>query len=135
MRRLHPPGWPRPKGYSNGIVAEGRLVFVAGQVGWDETATFRERDLVGQARRCLENTLAVLAEAGAGPEHVARMTWYITDREEYLANLEGLGRVYRELMGRHYPAMSMVEVSALVEAEAKVEIETTAVVPVGPRRA
>ncbi len=134
MRRLQPPGWAQPKGYSNGVVAEGRLVFVAGQVGWDETGTFREHDLVGQARRCLENTLAVLAEAGAGPEHVARMTWYITDREEYLASQESLGLVYRESMGRHFPAMSMVEVAALVEADAKVEIETTAVVPVEPQR-
>ena len=102
-------------------------------MGWDETGTFREHDLVGQARRCLANTLAVLAEAGARPEHVARMTWYITDREEYLRSQEGLGRVYRELMGRHFPAMSMVEVSALIEGEARVEIETTAVVPAQER--
>lgn len=108
------------------------MVFVAGQVGWDETATFRTYDLVGQVRKCLENTLAVLAEAGAGPEHVARMTWYITDREEYLTNLEDMGQVYRELMGRHFPAMTMVEVAALIESEAKVEIETTAVVPIEP---
>lgn len=130
---MQPPGWVRPKGYANGIVAEGRLVFVAGQVGWDETATFRAHDLVGQVRQCLKNTLAVLAEAGAGPEHVVRMTWYITDREEYLDNLEGMGQVYRELMGRHFPAMSMVEVAALIESEAKAEIETTAVVPIEPR--
>ncbi|TCJ14837.1 RidA family protein [Rubrobacter taiwanensis] len=132
MRRLQPPGWAKPKGYANGIVAEGRLVFVAGQVGWDADGKFRARDFVGQVRRCLENTLAVLAEAGAGPEHVARMTWYITDREEYLANLEGMGEVYRELMGRHYPAMAMVEVSSLIEEEAKVEVETTAVIPSEP---
>ena len=133
MQKLHPPGWAEPKGYANGIAAEGRLVFVAGQVGWDETATFRSHDFVGQVRQCLKNTLAVLAEAGAGPEHVARMTWYITDREEYLANLESMGRVYRELMGRRFPAMTMVEVTALIESEAKVEIETTAVVPVEQR--
>ena len=129
MKKLHPPGWAEPRGYANGIVAEGRLVFVAGQIGWDESATFRTHDFVGQVRRCLENVLAVLAEAGVGPEHVVRMTWYITDREEYLSNLESMGRVYRELMGRHFPAMTMVEVSALIEPEAKVEVEATAVVP------
>ena len=133
MQKLQPPDWAKPKGYANGIVAEGRLVFVAGQIGWDETETFRSDDFVDQARQCLENTLAVLAEAGAGPEHVARMTWYITDREEYLGNLEGMGRVYRELMGQHFPAMAMVEVAALIESEAKIEVETTAVVPVEPR--
>ena len=104
-------------------------MFVAGQVGWDETATFKAHDFVGQVHQCLKNTLAVLAEAGAGPEHVVRMTWYITDREEYLSNLEGMGRVYRELMGRHFPTMTMVEVAALIESEAMVEVETTAVVP------
>jgi enamine deaminase RidA (YjgF/YER057c/UK114 family) len=133
MQRLNPPGWAQPKGYANGIVAEGRLVFVAGQVGWDETGAFRRRDFLGQVRQCLKNTLAVLAEAGAGPEHVVRMTWYITDREEYLADLEGMGRVYRELMGRHFPAMTMVEVAALVESDARVEVETTAVVPLQAR--
>jgi len=129
MERLHPPGWAEPRGYANGIVAEGRLVFVAGQIGWDETATFRTQDFVGQVRQCLENVLAVLAEAGAGPEHVVRMTWYITDREEYLSSLESMGQVYRELMGRHFPAMTMVEVAALIESEARVEVEATAVVP------
>ncbi len=133
MQKLQPPGWTKPKGYANGIVAEGRLVFVAGQIGWDETETFRSDDFVDQVRQCLENTLAVLSEAGAGPEHVARMTWYITDREEYLGNLEGMGRVYRELMGQHFPVMAMVEVAALIESEAKVEVETTAVVPLEPR--
>jgi enamine deaminase RidA (YjgF/YER057c/UK114 family) len=133
MRRLHPPGWAEPRGYANGIVAEGRLVFVAGQIGWDETATFRTQDFVGQVRQCLINVLAVLAEAAAGPEHVVRMTWYITDREEYLSSLEGMGRVYRELMGRHFPAMTMVEVAALIESEARVEVEATAVVPAEPR--
>ncbi|ABG05210.1 Endoribonuclease L-PSP [Rubrobacter xylanophilus DSM 9941] len=129
MERLQPPGWARPRGYANGIAASGRLVFVAGQVGWDETETFRTRDFVGQVRQALLNTLAVLAEAGAGPEHIVRMTWYITDREEYLSNLEGMGRVYREVMGKHFPAMSMVQVAALIEEEAKVEVETTAVIP------
>ncbi|WP_407691114.1 RidA family protein [Rubrobacter marinus] len=112
-------------------MAEGRMVFVAGQIGWDEGATFRAHDLVGQTRQALKNVLAVLAEVGAGPEHVVRMTWYITDREEYLANLRGVGEAYRDLMGRHFPAMTMVEVSALVEGEARVEIEATAVVPAG----
>ncbi len=104
------------------------MVFVAGQVGWDETGAFRSDDFVDQVRLALENTLAVLAEAGAGPEHVARMTWYVTDRLEYLACAKEVGRVYRELMGRHFPAMTMVEVAALIEDRARVEIETTAVV-------
>lgn len=129
MQKLQPPGWVEPKGYANGVATEGRLVFVAGQVGWDETGTFRAQDFVGQVHQCLKNTLTVLAEAGAGSEHIVRMTWYITDREEYLANLEGVGQAYRELMGRHFPAMTMVEVTALIESEAKVEIEATAVVP------
>jgi enamine deaminase RidA (YjgF/YER057c/UK114 family) len=131
MQKLQPPGWAKPKGYANGVATEGRLVFVAGQVGWDEEETFQAHDFVGQVRQALENTLAVLAEAGARPEHVARMTWYITDREEYLANLKGMGQVYRELMGKHYPAMSMVQVAALIEKDAKVEVEATAVVPDG----
>ena len=133
MQKLQPPGWAEPKGYTNGIAAEGRLVFVAGQVGWDETEAFWAQDFVGQVRQCLKNTLAVLDEAGAGPEHVVRMTWYITDREEYLTGQESMGRAYRELMGRHFPTMTMVEVTALIESEARVEIETTAVVPLGPR--
>ncbi len=127
MRILHPEGWPRPRGYSNGIAAEGRLVFVAGQVGWDESQVFRSDDLVEQVRQALKNTLAVLAEAGAGPEQVVRMTWYITDKRDYLDRSKEIGAVYRALMGRHYPAMAMVEVSALMEDLAKVEIETTAV--------
>ncbi len=106
------------------------MVFVSGQIGWDETGAFEARDLAGQARQCLVNTLAVLAEAGAGSEHVVRMTWYITDREAYLKSRKKIGEVYREVMGRHYPAMSVVEVSALMEAEAVVEIESTAVAPV-----
>ncbi len=126
-RVLHPEGWPRPHGYSNGIAAEGRLVFVAGQVGWDESQVFRSDDLVQQVRQALKNTLAVLAEAGAGPEQVVRMTWYITDKRDYLDRSKEIGAVYRALMGRHYPAMAMVEVSALMEDRAKVEIETTAV--------
>jgi enamine deaminase RidA (YjgF/YER057c/UK114 family) len=130
MRILQPPGWPRPRGYANGVVAEGRLVFVAGQIGWDESGTLVSDDLVRQFERTLENTLAVLREAGAGPQHVARMTWYITDRRDYLARAREIGEVYRTLMGSHYPAMAVVEVRALIEDRARVEIETTAVVPV-----
>lgn len=129
MKILQPESWPRPKGYSNGIEAEGRLVFVAGQVGWTPQGKFEATDLAGQLRRALENTLAILAEAGAGPEHVVRMTWYVTDLAEYRDRLSEVGEVYRDLMGRHYPAMSLVEVSALLEDEARIEIETTAVVP------
>ncbi len=129
MQILQPPGWPRPRGYSNGIAAEGRLVFVAGQVGWDEQERFPSDDLVEQVRQALKNCVAVLAEAGADPEHVARMTWYITDKQAYLARLEEVGAAYREIMGRHYPAMTMVEVSGLFDERAKVEIETTALVP------
>lgn len=133
MRRLQPPGWAEPKGYANGVAAEGRLVFVAGQIGWNENAAFEERGLAGQVRQALRNTLAILAEAGADPEHVVRMTWYIIDREEYLESQKEIGEAYREFMGRHYPAMSMVEVAALIESEARVEIEATAVVPTEPR--
>jgi enamine deaminase RidA (YjgF/YER057c/UK114 family) len=129
MQILQPPDWPRPRGYANGVAAEGRLVFVAGQIGWDTTGWVVSDDLVEQLRQTLENTLAVLREAGAGPEHVTRMTWYVTDRREYLARARELGEVYRALMGRHYPAMAVVEIKALIEDRAKVEIETTAVVP------
>ena len=128
MRTLQPPGWPRPKGYANGIEADG-FVFTGGMIGWDETGAFPAADLPGQVRQTLRNVLAVLAEAGARPEHVARLTWYVTDRAEYLATAREIGAAYRELMGGHYPAMAVVEVSALVEAQAKVEIEATAVVP------
>jgi enamine deaminase RidA (YjgF/YER057c/UK114 family) len=129
MTILQPPGWPRPRGYSNGISTTGTLVFVGGQIGWDETETFRSDDFVQQLGQCLRNTVAVLREAGAGPEHVVRMTWYITDREEYLRRLAEVGAVYREVMGRNFPVMAMVQVVALMEARALVEIETTAVLP------
>ncbi len=128
MRILQPAGWERPKGYSNGIEAEGRLVFVAGQIGWDN-GVFRAHDFAGQFRQVLVNTLAVLKEAGAGPEHIVRMTWFVTSREEYAASLAGIGAAWRELMGRVYPTMAVIIVSGLVEPDAKVEIETTAVVP------
>ncbi|WP_227698709.1 RidA family protein [Sphingomonas hengshuiensis] len=129
MRSLLPPGWKRPRGYSNGVSASGRMVFTAGVVGWDETETFVATDLVGQFRQVLVNTLAILAEDGAGPEHIVRMTWYITSRSEYLDGLAGIGEAYRALIGKHFPAMAVVEVVALMEAAAKVEIETIAVVP------
>jgi enamine deaminase RidA (YjgF/YER057c/UK114 family) len=126
VKVLQPPGWPRPRGYANGVVAEGRLVFVAGMIGWDATGAFAE-DLAGQVRQALENIVAVLAEAGAGPSHVVRLTWYVTSREAYLAAQAEIGAAYREVMGRHFPVMAVVEVSALVEARAQVEIEATAV--------
>lgn len=128
---LQPPGWKRPRGYANGVAAKGRLVFVAGQVGWTAEGIFASDDLVEQVRQALANTLAVLAEAGAGPQHAVRMTWYITDKGDYLARTAEIGRVYRALMGDEYPAMAMVEVAALIEDRAKVEIETTAVIPEG----
>ena len=127
MKVLQPAGWPRPKGYSNGVAAEGRMVFVAGQVGWDETGAFPD-GFAAQVRQVLANTLAVLAEAQAGPEHIVRMTWYVVDKTEYLASLREIGAAWRELIGPHYPAMAVVEVKGLVEDAARVEIETTAVV-------
>jgi enamine deaminase RidA (YjgF/YER057c/UK114 family) len=125
---LQPAGWPRPKGYSNGMAAEGRQVFVAGQVGWDEQQQFPET-LAEQVRQTLKNIVAVLNEAGASPEHIVRLTWYVTSRDEYYAELAQIGAVYREIMGRHFPTMAVVQVVALMEAKAKVEIEATAVVP------
>lgn len=129
MQVLLPAGWPRPRGYSNGVAAEGRMVFVAGMIGWDEKGVFAGDDLVSQFRKTLENTLAVLAEAGARPEHIVRMTWYVTDKKEYLENLAEIGKAYREILGKVYPAMAVVQVAALIEDMARVEIETTAVVP------
>jgi enamine deaminase RidA (YjgF/YER057c/UK114 family) len=119
----------RPKGYANGISASGRMVFTAGLVGWDEHGHFVSEDMAGQFRQVLLNTLAVLAEDGAGPEHVVRMTWYVTDRDEYVGRLAEIGASYRELMGKNYPAMAVVEVNRLVEPLARIEIETIAVVP------
>jgi enamine deaminase RidA (YjgF/YER057c/UK114 family) len=126
---LQPAGWPRPKGYSNGVVAQGRQVFIAGQIGWDAEGRFAGGGLAGQVKRALLNILAVLEEAGGKPEHIVRLTWFVTSRDEYLAGLQEIGAAYREVMGRHFPAMSVVQVVALMEAEAKVEIEATAVVP------
>ena len=129
MQIIQPPGWPRPKGYSNGILAEGKTLFIGGQIGWNENEQFESEDFVAQVRQTLLNTVAVLNAANAGPEHIARMTWYITSRQDYLDNLKGIGEAYREIIGKNYPAMAMVEVSALMESQAKVEIETTAVIP------
>ena len=132
MQTLLPPGWPRPKGYSNGILAEGRMVFVAGEIGWNPlTEKFEHKDFVGQLRQALQNTVAILAAGGAKPDHVVRQTWFLTDRKEYLANLAAVGQVWRETMGKVFPAMAAIEVKGLMEAEAKIEIETTAVIPKG----
>ncbi len=125
---LQPPGWARARGYANGVAAEGRLVFVAGQIGWDAGQRFESDDFAQQVRQALANVVAVLACAGAKPEHVVRLTWYVTSRDEYNAALAEIGAAYRELMGRNFPAMSVVVVAALLEPRAKVEIEATAVV-------
>jgi enamine deaminase RidA (YjgF/YER057c/UK114 family) len=130
MKILQPPGWAAPKGYSNGIAVKGgTTVFVAGQIAFNAENVIQEDTFAGQFRQTLKNTLAVLAEGGAKPEHIVRMTWYITDKKEYLAAIKDVGAAYRELIGRHYPAMAVVQVGALMEDQAKVEIETTAVVP------
>lgn len=126
---LQPQDWPNPNGYSNGMAARGRMVFTAGHVGWDEHYHFHSSKLTDQVRQALKNIVAVLAEAGAGPEHVVRLTWYVTDKLEYMAQQRELGQIYREVMGSHYPAMAVVQVLALMEDAAKVEIEATAVVP------
>jgi len=127
---LLPAGWKRPSGYSNGIAAQGRMVFVAGQIGWDENFAFADESMAGQVAQTLRNTIAVLAEANAEPHHIVRMTWYITSRSEYLAQRDEIGKAWREIVGMHFPAMAVVEVSALIESTAKVEIETTAMIPV-----
>lgn len=129
MQILQPPGWAKPKGYSNGIVAKGRMVFVSGQVGWNTQEKFDTSDFVGQARQALANIVSILAEAGAKPEHIVRMTWYVSDRREYLASAKALGAVYREVIGRHYPVMTAIQVAGFVEDGAKLEIEVTAVLP------
>jgi len=129
MKILQPPNWRRPKGYSNGISASGRMIFTAGVVGWDENESFPEYTLHGQFAQALVNTLEILAQDGAGPQHIVRMTCYVTDRTEYSRSLDEIGDAWREIMGPNYPAMALVEVKGLVEAAAKVEIETTAVVP------
>ena len=129
MNILQPPSWTRPRGYSNGIAARGQLVFVAGQIGWDHQCRFQTDDLAGQVKQALENVVAVLAQAGARPEHIVRMTWYMTDKREYLQASRAIGEAYRSIIGGHYPVMTAVQVSALIEDRAKVEIEATAVIP------
>jgi len=129
MKTLLPPGWPRPKGYANGVSARGRTIFTAGVIGWDSQEKLAADDLAGQFRQVLENIVAILAADGAGPEHIVRMTCYVTDVAEYRASLNGIGAAWREVIGRHFPAMAVVAVSALVEPRARIEIEATAVVP------
>ncbi|MBU0584958.1 MAG: RidA family protein [Alphaproteobacteria bacterium] len=126
---LQPEGWAKPVGYANGVAARGRQIFVGGQIGWNGQQEFETDDFVGQVRQTLENVVAILAAANAGPEHLTSMTWYFTDKAEYLANLKGLGQAYREVIGRHFPAMAAVQVVALIEDRAKVEIQAIAVVP------
>lgn len=128
-QHLHPRSWKKPNGYANGIAAEGRLVFLAGQVGWNAEQQFENDDFVAQARQALANIVALVAEAGGAPEHVTRLTWFVLDKREYLSRLRDLGEAYRTVMGRHFPAMTLVQVGALVEDKARVEIEATAVVP------
>jgi len=126
---LNPPGWARPKGYANGIKARGTMVFTAGVVGWNAREQFESEDFIGQLRQALVNTKAILAEAGAEPAHIVRMTWYVTNKDEYVSNLKEIGKAWRDVLGRVFPCMACVEVVALVEAAAKIEIETTAVMP------
>ena len=129
MKKLQPPDWTEPKGYANGVMARGALIFVGGQIGWNARQQFESDNFVIQTRQALLNVAAVLKAAGAGPEHMVRMTWYVVDRAEYVAGLKELGTAYREVMGKNFPAMTCVEVSALVEDRARVEIEVTAVLP------
>jgi enamine deaminase RidA (YjgF/YER057c/UK114 family) len=129
MQVLLPEGWPRPKGYANGVAASGRQVFIAGMIGWDAQGVFHTDDFVGQARQALQNIVAVLAEAGGQPGHIVRMTWYVTDKREYLAAGREIGEAFREIIGSYNAAMTAVQVTALMEDRAKVEIEATAVIP------
>ena len=129
MQFLHPKGWAPAKGFTNGVAATGRHVFVAGQIGWNAEQRFESDDFVTQVEQALSNIVAVLAEADAGPEHIVRLTWYVIDKREYQARLNEVGRAYRRVIGRHFPAMTLVQVAALLEERAKVEIEATAVVP------
>lgn len=129
MQILNPTEWAAPKGYANGVVAQGRLVFVAGQIGWNAESRFDSDDLVDQAKQALLNIVRVLAEAGGRPEHLVRLTWYVVDKKDYVARNGDLGKIYREVIGKHYPAMTLVQVAALLEDRAKIEIEATAVIP------
>jgi len=129
MKVLQPAGWPRPRGYSNGIVARGQMVFVSGMIGWNERGKLVGDDFISQARQALKNVVAVLNEASASPEDIVRMNWYVADKQEYLAAQKQLGGIYREIIGAHYPVMTALQVAALVEKGARVEIEVTAVIP------
>ena len=129
MQVLQPPGWAKPKGYSNGIATRGKIIFVAGQVGWDENEKLNSDTFAGQARQALKNIVAILAQAGAGPQHICRMNWYVADKKEYLGSLKELGAVYRELIGKNFPVMTALQVGGFVEDGAKLEIEVTAVIP------
>ena len=129
MQVLQPPGWVRPKGYVNGVAASGRMVFVSGMVGWDAQERFQAADLVGQVRQALTNVVVVLAVGGARPEHIVRITWYVRDKRAYIAGYKEIGAVYREIIGKHFPAMTAIQVTDLIEDKALVEIEVTAVVP------
>jgi len=129
MQILQPPGWARAKGFANGIAASGKLVFIAGQVGWTGKGKWEARDFAGQFRQTLANIIEVLAQAGGKPQHIVRLTWYVIDKQEYLAALKDVGTAYRALMGRHFPTMAVVQVGGLIEPEARLEIEATAVIP------
>jgi len=129
MKILQPPGWARARGFSNGISCSGTLVFIAGQIGWTGQGAWEAKDFAGQFKQSIKNIISVLNEAGGKPEHIVRLTWYVIDKQEYLAALQEVGAAYRELMGRHYPTMAVVQVSGLVEDEARLEIEATAVIP------
>lgn len=132
MEILQPAAWARPRGYSNGVVAEGRQVFIAGQVGWNVDQRFEHKDLAGQTRQALQNIVDVLAQAGGRPEHITRMTWYLLDKRDYVAQAGPIGAAYRDVIGRHFPAMSAIQVGGLIEEAALVEIEVTAVIPYPP---
>jgi enamine deaminase RidA (YjgF/YER057c/UK114 family) len=129
MKYLQPPNWSSPKGYANGVVASGHTIFVSGMIGWDSDARLVAHDFLGQARQALRNVVEVLSEAGAKPEHIVRMNWYVVDKKEYVGAYKQLGVIYREVIGRHYPAMTAVQVASLIEDAARVEIEVTAVIP------
>jgi len=129
MQILQPPGWAKAKGFSNGIAARGKLVFIAGQVGWTGEGKWQAHDFAGQFRQALQNIISVLKEANGEPQHIVRLTWYVLDKKEYLGSLREVGLAYRQLMGRHYPAMAVVQVGGLIEDQARLEIEATAVIP------
>ena len=131
MQTLQPPTWAKPRGFANGIAASGKLVFIAGQVGWTPDGEWQARDFAGQFRQTLKNIVEVLAQAGGKPQHIVRLTWYVLDKQEYLASLKDVGVAYRAVMGRHFPTMAVVQVGGLIEPEAKLEIEATAVIPEG----